>query len=279
MSIEVLSSRRSALGESPRWDDRSDAIVWLDISAGSMLSVTMSGGVETTIDVGAPCGSLVLHRDGGVALAVGDSWMRPQTGLLMSAKQPEMRFNDGGVDSSGTIWSATMRTDESISAPARGALYRVSEPLTPVITGLIAGNGVAFSPDERFLYLVDSGTNTIVRADFDVETARVGVPHPWVHLSEGIADGIAVDADGGIWVAVWGTGCVRRYSEVAALTHSIRLPTSQVTAITFGGPALDTLVVTTAAMDTDARHDPLAGALFALDAPVHGLALHRTNWE
>lgn len=283
----MLCSRRSTLGESPRWDDHANLVRWLDIDEGLVLSVPLEGGGATEILIGPPCGSLVLHADNGLVVARGDSWMRvAPEGLGASAgstraggiRRPLMRFNDAGVDSEGMIWSATMRVDESMEGEPTGALYRVGRPIEEVAGGLIAGNGVAWSPDEATMYVVDSGTNAVLRASFSAARSTVGPLEPWLAVEEGIADGIAVDVAGGVWVAQWGTGSVRRYDQRGELTHIVIVPTAQVTAVTFAGPTLELLVITSAAMGTDATVDPYAGALFVADAPLPGCALNRATW-
>lgn len=278
MAAEVLCHRRASLGESPRWDGRAGLVRWLDIDAGIVLSVPLSGGPESELSVGAPCGALVLHEDGGIVVSRGDAWLRPGTRRSAGIGRPTMRFNDAGVDSTGTIWSATMRSDEVLTPPAQGALYRVSSPIEESIPGLIAGNGIAWSPDERVMYVVDSGTNTVMRVPFDAGSPELGNPEPWLTLSEGIADGIAVDIEGGVWVAQWGTGSVRRYADDGRLTYVLSVPTAQVTALSFAGGSLNHLVITSASMGTEIAQDPLAGALFVAEAPVAGLPLHRAVW-
>jgi sugar lactone lactonase YvrE len=150
--------------------------------------------------------------------------------------------------------------------------------LVPVHRGLVAGNGIAWSPDDSVFYLVDSGPNVVLRWKFDLEDGLVGEPEVWLRPAHGLADGLAVDTEGGVWLALWGTGRVNRYAADGAITHSIEVPNDQVTAVAFAGPALTTLVITTAAMGLDAEKHPHAGALFATEAPVAGLTLHRSTW-
>ena len=279
---EVLSRVRAVLGESPRWDDRSGRVHWLDVDAGLVLTADLGGrGPCRRRALGAPVGALVLHEDGGVVCAVQDSWRRlPATGgPTVSLAEPEMRFNDAGVDGQGGVWSATMRRDEDLRAPARGVLYRIGERAAePWLDGLACGNGIAWSPDERWVYLVDSGRGVVLRSRFDLGAGPVGAWSPWLSFRSGMPDGLATDAEGGVWVATWGTGTVTRFDAGGLATHVVRLPTPSVTALCFAGPDLDVLVLTTSSQGVPARADPLAGLTFVAPAPVRGTPLHRARW-
>ena len=283
VTTDVLCARRATLGESPRWDDAAGLVRWLDIDDGLVCSVDLAGGHLDTWDVGPPVGSLVLHADGGMLVAIGDEWRRPGAGAAdrpsVGLDLPEMRFNDAGVDSLGRVWTATMRRDENLDEPGTGALYLLAgERLEPVHRGLVCGNGIAWSPDGAAFYLVDSGPNVVLRWAFDLADGLVGEPEVLLRPAHGLADGLAVDVDGGVWLALWGTGQVNRYAADGTPTHVVEVPTGQVTAVAFAGPSLTTMVITTAAMGLDADKHPYAGALFVAEAPVAGLPLHRSTW-
>jgi sugar lactone lactonase YvrE len=284
---ELLTDERAILGESPRWDDRTGTVHWLDVDAGLVLSADLvSGGVSRRRELGAPVGALVLHEDGGVVCAVQDSWCRPDAlhGPRVGLGTPDLRFNDAGVDADGGVWSATMRHDEGMEPPGLGALYRIEERAAQLwLGGLVAGNGIAWSGDERWMYLVDSGTRGVLRSRFEVGAGPVGGWAPWLSFGaappSAMPDGVATDADGGVWVAVWGTGEVVRFDRTGVRTHALRLPTPSVTALCFAGADLDLLVVTTSSQDVPADVDPLAGRTFVAPAPVPGVPLHRARWR
>jgi sugar lactone lactonase YvrE len=151
--------------------------------------------------------------------------------------------------------------------PGAGALYRLAPDLTvsTVLTGVTISNGLAAAPDGTRMYYVDTATG---RVDvFDLVDGLPANRRPAVAV-DGHPDGLTVDAEGGIWVALWGGSAVHRYTPSGALDTIVRLPVPQVTACTFGGPGLDRLYVTTSAHGCD---DPLSGALFAVDPGVCGL--------
>lgn len=276
----ILTSTRCELGESPRWDDRNCVVRWIDINSGRVLSAGLTDTLAQEHVVGAPCGALVLGADGDVLVAVGGRWASSLTGAdraRITTWDPSMRFNDAGVDSRGRIWSATMRVDEDLDAPASGELFRVDvNGVTSVCAGIFAGNGIGWSPDESRMYLVDSGRNEILCADFDSTVGTVGEFHHWASPVAGLADGLAVDAEGGVWLAQWGAGTVVRFDRFARPTHTISLPTPHVTAVTFVGDNLDLLAVTTAAVGRPSS-DAVAGALFIGEAPLPGFLTHRAE--
>jgi sugar lactone lactonase YvrE len=278
----LLPSTRSLLGESPRWDTARGLIHWLDIPRGIVRSLSTATGVESALCTDSPCGSLALDDRGGLVVACGDGWHRvgqEPTEVRVSLGTPAMRFNDAGVDSQGRLWSATMRADEDLSEPAEGRLYRVDgSAFTPFGPALVAGNGIAWSPDDEWMYCVDSAPNVVWRAAFDAQRGVATDFRPWARLDTGMADGIAIDEAGGVWVALWGTGQVNRIGSDGVVTHVVEVPTPNVTALAFIGPRLTTMVITTAAMDAPAD-DSHAGSLFLADAPYAGLPLHRTTWR
>jgi sugar lactone lactonase YvrE len=285
--MDVLTDVRASLGESPRWDDRIGAVHWLDIDAGAVITADLGGYTAAhRRELGAPVGALVLHEDGDLMCAVQDSWCRPETGEgpVLSLGMPEVRFNDAGVDAEGVVWSATMRRDEGMEPPGQGALHRIGENTSEAhLGGLVAGNGIAWSGDERWMYLVDSGARVLLRSRFEVGAGPVGGWEPWLSFdavpSGAMPDGVATDADGGVWVAVWGTGEVARFDRAGARTHVVRLPTSSVTALCFAGPDLDLLVLTTSSQGVPVQVDPLAGRTFVAPAPLPGVPLHRARWR
>jgi sugar lactone lactonase YvrE len=147
----------------------------------------------------------------------------------------------------GRFWAGTMAYDE---APGAGVLYRLEldGTCTTVLTGLTISNGIGWSPDDATMYLTDSGTSHVEAFDFDGATGHLTpASHPGPHPAAGGApDGLTVDQDGGIWVALWGGGAVQRYGPDRALLTTVSLPVDQPTSCAFGGPDQATLFVTSA---------------------------------
>jgi sugar lactone lactonase YvrE len=143
-----------------------------------------------------------------------------------------------------------------------------------MISGVTISNGVDWSLDGRTMYYVDSSTQTVSAFEYDVDTGAIRNPQPWVRVPErlGHPDGLTVDADGHVWVALWGGGQIHRYDPAGRLVAVLELPVPLVTHCTFGGRDLNELYVTTAARPVEgiANSSPLAGALFHCRLNVQG---------
>ena len=185
-------------------------------------------------------------------------------------------MNDGACDPQGRFWAGTMAYDES---PGAGALYRLEldGSCTTMLTGLSISNGIGWSPDASTMYLNDSGTGCVDAFRFDGSSGTISDRRTLVHIDRpGVApDGLTVDREGGIWIALWNGGAVSRYAPDGSLLATVRLPVERPTSCAFGGPGLDTLFVTSARTDLDddaLARQPHAGRLFAIDGlGVRGL--------
>lgn len=273
ISAELWLDAHDSLGESPRFDASRSRVTWIDIDTGRRHSSALDGGPIDTAQFEAPLGAHELGI-GLDAVAVGGDWFAVDrvTGArhrFASLDEPGMRFNDAAIDSRGRLWSATMRQDEDMRAPAHGTLQLIVDgAATTKLTGLTAGNGMVWSADDRHLYLVDSGPDHVLRVPFSIGDATLGAPEVWLHFAEGAPDGIAIDLDGNLWVALWGAGELHRYDSRGALTAVVTTKASQVTAVCFAGHDLRTLVITTAARD--AAPGGGDGSLFRARVPVPG---------
>ena len=236
-----------------------------------------SGEAEVCIDVGQPVGCAVPRAGGGLALALRDGFAllsadggRPQLVAPVEQQRSDTRMNDGGCDSRGRFWAGTM----SLVGDTRAAwLYRLDADLTVtrVLPGLSISNGLGWSPDDQLMYHVDTPRMRIDVYEFDAVSGALGGRRAAIAVApeEGRPDGLAVDAEGGIWVALWGGAAVQRYSPEGQPDARIELPVSQVTSCCFGDPDLGTLYITSASRG--AEHEPLAGSLFCCRPGVLGL--------
>lgn len=270
---EVAVRAEATLGEGPTWDAAAGRLIWLDILGGRVNTYDPVSGRRTVRvtdqHVGAAkprtVGGLVLNLRDGVALLDPDDSFR----WLHHEPVPGRRANDAAVAPDGSLWAGTMRYDE---APGGGTLSRFTGDgwAETVLDDVAVSNGTGWSPDGRLMYYIDSPTR---RVDvFDHEDGHVSGRRSFVEIEEGAGfpDGLTVDADGCVWVALWDGGAVRRYTPGGELDRVISLPTPRVTACAFGGADLTDLYITTARVGLNSPH-PVAGSLLVVPGAGKGL--------
>lgn len=266
----------SELGEGPCWDAAGQTLYWVDINRGQVRSLDADGR-HSTWNAGLPVGAVVPRASGGLVVAAGNGFysLDPDTGelaeLAPAPGQPDTRMNDGKCDRAGRFYAGTMARDET---PGRGSFYRLDtdHTVTEIYRDLGISNGLGWSPDDTLMYYIDSYDYRVDVLDYDSVTGQLGERRPFVgRLGSGdvVPDGLAVDSEGGVWVAIWGGGVIQRYDAAGTLTAVVRLPASFVTSCTFGGPELDQLYITSAAGPGRS-----AGALFTCPAGIRGLAAY-----
>ena len=276
---EVVVDLGSFLGEGPVWDARIGRIAWVDILAGR-LHLTARDGETRTIELPSPVGSIALRASGGWVAALADGfWAVAEDGSVarladVQSDRPDHRFNDGKCDPEGRFWAGTMALDHRAGA---GALYRLDADLSVhrMVDDISISNGLDWSLGGRTMYFIDTPTQRVDQFDFDPLDGSIANRRPFVSIEPGAGgpDGLTVDADGGIWVALWDGGAVRRYRPDGSLDRQVRLPVSEVTCPVFGGPDLDELYITSAweglSPEQHAR-EPRAGALFRARPGIAG---------
>lgn len=283
LEVECLWQAQAQLGEGPVWVPALDSVLFVDILGARLLSYRPLDAMTHSWSLPEACCWLIERADGDgflagmrsrfVHLRLGESGpviveevARPE------AHVPGNRFNDAKADAAGRVWAGSM---DDAERDASGALYRVDEREVIVVDRpYVIANGPAFSPDGRTLYHTDSALRRVYAFDCSPEGTLSGKR---VHIrfadEEGFPDGMTCDADGGLWIAHFGGGCVSRFAPDGRLDRRVDIPASQVTSCAFGGTALDELYVTTARRGCDEQ--ALAGALFRLRPGVTGLAPNR----
>ncbi|MFI8069076.1 SMP-30/gluconolactonase/LRE family protein [Streptomyces sp. NPDC086033] len=271
-TYDVAVRAEATLGEGPTWDG--ERLLWIDILGARLHTYDPVSGRRTVrvLDqhIGAvkprAGGGLVLNLRDGVAVLDPDDSFR----WLHHEPVPGRRANDAAVAPDGSLWAGTMRYDE---APGGGTLSRITGDGThrTVLDDVAVSNGTGWSPDGRLMYYIDSPTRRVDVLDHD--GGRLSDRRPFVVIEDGAGfpDGLTVDADGCVWVALWDGGAVRRYTPDGTLDHVITLPTPRVTACAFGGPDLTDLYITTARVGLDAPH-PVAGSLLVVPGVGKGAA-------
>jgi sugar lactone lactonase YvrE len=277
VTVELLLDAGAELGEGPLWLDRERRLVWLDILAGRLHRFDPVTGDDDVIAFDRPVCAAAPRRGGGLVLALEREIAvlpagsdRAETVVEVLDADSGQRFNDGACDPAGRLWTGTLRYD---GAPHGAALWRVGPDARaePVITDLSLSNGLAWTPDGRTLWHVDTPTRGVDAYDADPETTTLGPRRRVIDVEAGAGDpdGLALDADGCLWVALWGGGALHRYTPDGRLDRRIELPVSQPTSCALGGADRRTLFVTSARYELD--DEPHAGALFAIDVGVSGV--------
>jgi sugar lactone lactonase YvrE len=278
------TTEQTLLGEGPRWDARRDELLRVDIDAGRVyrdrvaddgrLTVVRTYTVPGTVGAIAP-----VHDDEGWLLAAGRGFLHlsPDGSVrsLADVAPPDVRMNDAACDPQGRLWAGTVAHDHHAGG---GALYRLDSngSVEQMLSGLTISNGLGWSRDGRTMYLADSGPRVVHAFSFDGERGTIADGRVLIELPEevGTPDGLTVDADGDLWVAVYGAGRIHRYSPSGTLRQTLSVPAVQTTSCAFAGPGLHRLYVTTATedwSDEQRRAEPAAGLVYWFDTDATGL--------
>ena len=284
---ELVFDTRCDLGESPVWDPGRGALHWADITAGCLWTGRVGAGFPVSRHVADPVTAVVPTREGGLLAGDRDGLLSapgpdgPFGSIASVGLEPGLRFNDGKCDSAGRLWIGTMHYD---LLPGRGTLYRVGPDLAfrTMVEGLDLSNGIGWSPDERRMYLVDSLAGCVYVFDFDPAAGELGNRRRFVSLatSRGLFDGLAVDAEGCVWVAVAQAAEVRRYTPSGRLDARVRVPVTSPTSCAFGDSDMSTLFVTSARVGLPPdrlEKEPIAGGVVAIRTSVGGQAVGKFN--
>jgi sugar lactone lactonase YvrE len=275
------------VGESPIWSRSEQALYWVDIEGRAVHRVD-DGGCHEQWAVAERIGCIALHAQGGLLAAMesGLFHLKQSANGTLAAKRvlavdfplPNMRFNDGRTDRQGRFWVTSMVRDMAAGSSA-GALFSYSQGRfqPSAVTGLRTGNGLAFSPDGRVMYLSDS--HPAVQQIWAFDLTEAGKPERqrlFVDMNQhpGRPDGAAVDADGCYWICANDAGLVHRFAPDGRLDRSLSVPAAKPSMCAFGGPRLDRLYVTTIApaAPVSGYEASLAGAVFVLNPHCTGLA-------
>jgi sugar lactone lactonase YvrE len=266
-------------GEGPVWSPRWGGLRWVDMHAGDVLSLGADGTIGRR-HVGAVAavlrprvgGGAVIGVERGFALEEPDGVLRPLESLWgpRTRRNDDVRMNEGGCDPDGRFYCGSMAYDQK---PGGGTLYRLDPDgiVEIVLNGVTVSNGLEWSPDGTLAYYVDTASGAIDVFDYDRDSGLTG-RRTFVEVpgDDGHPDGLTVDSQGGIWVALYGGSAVRHYSSSGELEEVISVPATNVTACTFGGADLDRLFITTSREGLDDGQEPLAGALFQVNPGVTG---------
>lgn len=233
-------------------------------------------------------GAIALIDDGRVvaALQTGFAIIDIANGAIQPIADPESelsnnRFNDGKCDTAGRFWAGTMSMDGSAN---QAALYTLGQDLSVSckIPNVTIANGLAWRQDDKLFYFIDTATNRVAAYDYDVVTGDIKNKRIIIDRTqrEGYADGMTIDTDGMLWIALWGGWKVERWNpQTGELISAVNLPVSKPTSCIFGGPDMQDLYITSARhglTDEELQAQPLAGSLFVVkNTGQQGLPVNR----
>lgn len=271
MESELVVRTRAEVGEGPIWDPGSETLLWVDITGSAVHRFDPATGQDDCMDVGIDVGAVAVRASGGLVMAAADGFRAlaadgSQTVLAeVEADDPTMRMNDGKCDRHGRFWAGTMAYDEA--APAGlGKLYRLDPDLSvrAMVDVVSISNGIDWSPDDRLMYYIDSPTRRVDVFDFDLDDGAITNRRTLIQVDAalGFPDGMTVDANGDLWVAVWGGSRVVHYAPDGSERGLVRFVASQTSSCAFGGADSRDLYVTSAARGISEDAEPGAGSLF-----------------
>ena len=275
MRAEQVTGPVAYHGEGPVWSERWGGLRWVDMLAGDVLSLAAGGAINRR-HVGSVAAALRPRCQGGAVIGVERGFaLEEPDGTLTHLSElwtdDQVRMNEGGCDPDGRFYCGSMAYDQQ---PGAGALYRLDPDgsVHMVLENVTVSNGLDWSPNGSHAYYNDTATHRIDVFDYDGEAGLTG-RRLFVDLSAEAKspDGLTVDGQGGVWVALFNSGVVRRYTPDGVLDEVIEVPAKKVTACTFGGPVLDQLFITTSRENLEPGEDPLAGSLFRATVGVAGM--------
>jgi len=284
--VELVVDEQALLGEGPSWDATNKVLYWVNILEKKIFMYDPGTHVNRTIELDQYVGAVVPTESGKLMLALqhGFYTMDLNTEQLTKIVDPEEhlpdnRFNDGKCDVRGRFWAGTMSLKDAQGA---GSLYclDVKHNVKTMIQNVTISNGIAWSPDNKVMYHIDTPTRQIAAYDFEVETGIISNKRVVIEVPEemGNPDGMTADEAGMLWVAKWGGSQIGRWNpNTGERIDSVDVPAPLVTSCSFGGENMDELYITTARVglsDETLQKYPKAGGLFRVKTDVKGQQMH-----
>ena len=283
LHAELVLDAKTMLGEGSIWHPKENKLYWIDIEGKVLHIYDPATNKDQQFLLGSRVGTVVPVKGGGalVALQNGIHKIDTKTGKLSFINNPlpdtnNLRFNDGKCDPSGRFWVGTMALD---SRKKGGVLYRMDKDKTirVILDSVTISNGIVWTADRKTMYYNDTPTGTIQAFDYDDNTGEISNRRVAVRIPRGGGgpDGMTIDADGNLWVALWGSGTVGKFDpRTGQLLQKVIVPAPNVSSCAFGGKNLETLYITTARVymnEEKLKQFPLSGGLFSVKPGVHGV--------
>ena len=281
--VECVFSNRSLLGESPVWSSKDDCLFWLDIEGYSFncFDPITRENIETKTNQRFCC--MAIDSRGGFIVATENGFHkynlhRNELTHITDPEndKPNNRFNDGKCDRAGRFWAGTMVEKGKQKNDASLYCLDSNYNCTKKYGGLILSNGIAWSPNDKVMYLADTRIPVVWAFDYDIQTASISNRRVFIEFDEdeGVPDGAAIDNLGGYWIAIPRTSQIRRYTDKGKIDTIIELPITKPTMCAFGGANLSTLYITSNSYqftEKQLEEQPLAGSIFALNINYQGM--------
>lgn len=286
MLPELLIDAKASLGESPAWDAKLQTLYWTDILGKRIHSFD---GRDHHVQMDEMVGCLAPRRQGGLVLARRSGFWNLDTDATAASpkgklthiasprREPETnRFNDGKCDPRGRFLAGTMDMEEK---KASGSLYSLAPDgrVTKLLGRIRISNGLAWSPDHRIMYFIDTPTREVKAFDYNLETGGIAEPRVVIRFPDtfGWPDGMTSDMDGNLWIALWGGARVSNWDPRSGqLLAQFSVPAWQVSSCVFGGSEMNELYITTARHGLNTamlKKYPLSGGLFRMQTNVRGM--------
>jgi sugar lactone lactonase YvrE len=274
--LELIADYACEIGENPLWHPTERRLYWTDISTGRLFRYSPADGTYEQYYHGRSVGGFTIQSDGSLLLFMDRGTIAVLRDGALTEIVPEIpgeqssRFNDVIADPLGRVFCGTMSTSDK-----KGVLYRLERDgsIYSVLEGIGCSNGLAFTPDRRGLYYTDSFAYEIYLFDYNVENGSLSNQRIFTRFdpAKGLPDGATVDAEGGVWSALWDGSCIVRLLPDGSVQKSIAFPTRKTSSLIFGGDDYSDIYVTTAGGNSKAEDGELAGALFKLSIGISGL--------
>lgn len=277
MHVELLFDARATLGEGPVWDARTQTLYWIDI-----LNKRIYSGSDVLTELDDLVGCIAPRKSGGLILAQRFSFaslkVDPVTLTILTSLKDEPsnnRFNDGKCDPRGRFLAGTMDMGEK---DPNGSLYSFDgKSMTKLLGNVTISNGLAWSPDHKTFYYIDTPTREVRAFDYDLETGAIADPRLAISVPESLGwpDGMTSDMQGNLWIAMWGGAQVTKWDpRTGQLLEQIPVPAKNVSSCIFGGKDLNELYITSARkglQEAALTRYPLTGGLFRLQTKIQGM--------